>query len=308
MINPAFQIVVLGCSGGPREDNLSGYLCSPLETQEWISLDAGSLLEGIECALKKKCLNDVSFTDPELAMQGEMLRKHLKCFLISHAHLDHIAGLVLNSPADSHKHILGLDPTIDNLRDHIFNGKIWPNYGSEGNDPILRLYEYVRLKTAQVTPIPNTSMNVEAFALSHPNGYPSSAFLIEYKNQYLLYIGDTSSDALEKEKRLSTIWKRITPLIKEKRLSGMFLECSYPAHEEKETRYGHLNSKLMLQELQALSDMAGSLKDLPIIVTHIKDSIKRGIAPKAQIQEELLSQNDLGIRFIFPSQGDRIVL
>lgn len=52
-MSETFQIVVLGCTGGPREGNLSSYLVSPASHNEWICLDAGTLLMGIEVDLKK---------------------------------------------------------------------------------------------------------------------------------------------------------------------------------------------------------------------------------------------------------------
>src|ERR1700722_3191596 len=171
-----FQIIALGCTGGPREGNLTSYLLSPLADQEWIALDAGSLLTGIDLAIEKNNLMGVAFTDTKLTAAGEMVVKHLRCYLISHTHLDHIARLVLNSQIDENKYILGIDPTIDNLRDFIFNGRIWPNFGNEGSEPILRRYEYIRLPLYKQREIPNTSMSVEAYLLSHPDGYPSTAF------------------------------------------------------------------------------------------------------------------------------------
>lgn len=306
MSGEAFQIVVLGCMGGPRENNLSGYLLSPLEQQEWIALDAGSLLAGIECALKKNALKDVCFSDSSLEPAAEMLREHVRCFLISHAHLDHIAGLVLNSQMDSKKSILGISPTIDNLRDHIFNGIIWPNYGNEGLEPILNHYSYVRLPLHQAQPVPQTSMRVESYLLSHPHGYPSTAFLIEHKGRYLLYVGDTSSDFLEEEKHLARIWRRIAPLVKEKKLYGILLECSY-AHKDAEfVEYGHLDTRLMMKEFHVLAQILGDpLTDLRVMVTHRKESLKKEHNVLASIQQELLEKNDLGIDFIFPDQGSR---
>jgi 3',5'-cyclic-nucleotide phosphodiesterase len=305
-----FQIVVLGCTGGPRENNLSGYLLSPLEKQEWIALDAGSLLTGIDRAIEKNNLREITFTHSALTSPGEMLIKHLRAYLISHTHLDHIAGLVLNSPIDEPKYILGIDPTIDNLRDYIFNGRIWPNFGSEGVEPILGLYEYIRLPLSTQREIPNTSMRVEAFLLSHPNGYPSSAFLIEYRGHYLLYFGDTSSDQLEKKKNLAQIWHRITPLLKKGKIQGMLLECSDPQHLAAErVMFGHLNTKLMIEELHHLSEIADhSLEGFKVVVTHRKESLEKEIDTFALIEEELLAMNDLGIHFLFPSQGDRLLL
>lgn len=302
----AFQIVVLGCTGGPKESNLSGYLLSPLQTSEWIALDAGSLLVGIERAIEKGNLAHVAFTDKQLQPAIEMLSKHIRGFLISHAHLDHILGLVMNSQADSYKFIAGIDTTIDNIRDHIFNARIWPNYGNEGVDPILAHYKYLRLPLKERQKIPNTSMQVEAFLLSHPGGYPSTAFLIEHSDQYLLYFGDTSSDFLEEEKHLARIWHRITPLLKEKRFHGMLLECSFSHKESEQVIYGHLDTKLVMKELHHLQEISGvPLKGLKVMLTHKKESLHNRFDVCTQIKEELREMNDLGIDFIFPEQGDR---
>lgn len=308
-MSDVFQIVVMGCTGGPREGNLSGYLLSPLKQNEWIALDAGTLLEGIDKALEKKNLDSRLFTDAKWIPSGEMLIKHLRAYLLSHAHLDHITGLIINSQIDTPKSILGIDPTIDNLRDHIFNGRIWPNYGDEGYEPILKKYHYVRLPLHESQSIPNTSMQVEAFLLSHPRGYPSTAFLIEYEGDYLLYFGDTSPDSLEVEKHLARIWKRITPLIQEKRLKGLFLECSYSHKEVGQVIFGHLDTSLMMQELHRLADLTkSSLEGLSVIVTHRKENLYKGEDSKEEIEKELTELNDLKLHFIFPKQGDRIIL
>lgn len=304
-----FQIVVMGCTGGPFEGNLSGYLLSPIESEEWIAFDAGTLLDGIEEAVSKKSFQGISFTDPDLRPAGEILLKHLKAYLISHAHLDHIAGLILNSQVDTHKYILGIDPTIDNLRDHIFNGRIWPNYGNEGFEPILNKYQYVRLPLHELVSIPETSMQVETYLLSHPHGYPSAAFLIEYKGEYMLYFGDTSSDTMEIEKHVARVWRRIAPLIQEGKFRGMLLECSFPQKDARQAMFGHLDTRLMMLELHHLADLAQtSLEGLNVIVTHLKESLYTSSDPKKSIIQELTEMNHLGINFIFPDQGDRILL
>ncbi len=299
-MDETFQVVVMGCSGGPREGNLSGYLLSTIQQPEWIAFDGGTLLSGIDKAISKKSLEGVT--------AAEMLRDHIKAFLISHAHLDHIAALVINSQIDTPKPILGIDPTIDNLRDHIFNGRIWPNYGNEGVEPQLNKYQYVRLPLHEPISIPHTSMSVETFLLSHPRGYPSTAFLFEREGDYLLCFGDTSSDSLEIEKHLARIWKRIAPLIQEGKLKGMLLECSYSHKEAEQAIFGHLDTKLMMLELHHLADLGQiSLEGFKVVVTHRKESLKAGEDSKQAIAEELTEFNDLGIDFIFPEQGDRIL-
>lgn len=302
----SFKVVALGTHGGPVESNLSGYLLAPMAENHFVALDAGSLLNGIDLANRQKQFQEIPFDDKsKWNFAAQILRDHVKAYLISHAHLDHVAALVINSPKDTKKPILAIDSAIDFIRDHLFNWKIWPNFGSEGQKP-LNQYHYERLKVGKKTPIPNTKMNVETFLLNHPGGYQSSAFLIEHQGSYILYFGDTSPDALEKEKRIATVWKRAIPLIEEKRLKAVFLECSYTDEGEKDL-FGHLNPKFMIEELQALAQKlkSNALNGFKIVVTHIKESLLEGKSAEKIIQEELDQRNTLGVKFIFPKQGDR---
>lgn len=59
--------------------------------------------------------------------------------LITHPHLDHIAGLVINSGNFNifkPKGLAGLHYTVDSLHAHIFNGVVWPNLTNEGSDAV----------------------------------------------------------------------------------------------------------------------------------------------------------------------------
>ena len=101
---PSFKVVVLGCYGGPKDTNISGYLVAPLEANEFIALDAGSLLQGIEVACAKNSFQEIKTNlDSELNFEVEILQNHIKGYLISHAHLEHVAGLVICSNFDTKK-------------------------------------------------------------------------------------------------------------------------------------------------------------------------------------------------------------
>ena len=50
----AFKVVVLGCGGGPIENNLSGYLVAPHQSTDYIALDAGSFLEDFHRQQKRE--------------------------------------------------------------------------------------------------------------------------------------------------------------------------------------------------------------------------------------------------------------
>ncbi len=309
----AFQVVVLGCGGGPVETNVSGYLVAKKGSANFIALDAGNLLGGICIAHKKQSFATIQkAAESPYGFEGQILRDHVKAYFISHAHLDHVAGLVLNAPVDTKKSIFGLGPTIEYLRDHLFNGKIWPNFGSEGAEPCIHQYQYERLHLGKKVSIPDTGLTVEPFALSHPEGYPSTAFVVESSGSYLAYLGDTASDASGSQKHLHTLWLALAPLIRENKLRALFVECSYAKRMATHSLEGHLDPSFLMLELRALASLVNpshpkkGLKHFNIVVTHIKDPLVLGPAAEELVMKELETQNDLGIHWIFPSQGQRL--
>lgn len=308
-----FYVIPLGTSGGPMEDNLSAYLVKNKDSDAWVALDAGTLCSAIkkipESELKK--LNIVPKTGESAAQT--LFKQYLKAYLISHAHLDHISGLTICSTIDSAKEILGRDSTINYLRDDIFNWEIWPNFANEGKKPYLKQYHYQRLNLGENVLIPQTTTKVTAFALNHGNDYPSTAFLLESNDHYLLYFGDTGPDAVEHSDDINKIWQAIAPLIQTKKLHAIFIEVSYPNSQPDNMLFGHLTPKWLLTELRKLAALVNpeqpntALKGVKIIVTHIK----QGIGDKqitSQIMEQLNSQNDLGVEFILPKQNELLVL
>ena len=89
-------------------------------------------------AIQKKSLP--SNTDAET-----FIRSRIKAYLISHGHLDHISGFLLNSPNDqAGKYILGLNETISIIRQHYFNNQAWADFASTGiKVRHLRTFEYL---------------------------------------------------------------------------------------------------------------------------------------------------------------------
>jgi 3',5'-cyclic-nucleotide phosphodiesterase len=309
-----FQVIVLGSGGGPKESDVSGYLIAPADSQDFIALDAGSLLGGLYTVYEKGNFGGIALDPNSLFHPAlDVLRHHVQAYFLSHAHLDHVMGLVINSTVDLSKPIFAIDRVIDFLRDHLFNGKIWPNFGSEGNAPCFSQYQYQRLKLEEKISIPQTAMSVQPFLLSHPNEYLSTAFLIESNDSYVVYFGDTAPDHLESKKRMDVVWKKLAPLVLEKKLKGIFLECSYldkPASE----LFGHLDAKYMMQELRHFACLVNpehpeiALQGLHILVTHMKDPLMKESLFRETIAQELEKCNDLGVIFIFPSQGDLLFL
>lgn len=309
----SFKTVVLGSGGGLEENNLSAYLLAPANSNEFICLDAGTVYTGIEQAVKAGNFYDV-FVPPEseASKTGYIFRERIHAYLISHAHLDHVLGLVVSSPASTPKPVYGTATTIQHLKSHIFNWEIWPNFGNDGEGMKLNVFNYKTLVPGEKTQIESTRFVVQAFTLSHQEPYQSTAFLIEYLDDFVLYIGDTGADELEGTHNLENLWKAVSPLIRENNLSGIFLECSYPDERSDTELFGHLNPKWMIKELHNLAkitnpdDPESALTGIPIIVTGIKPSWKMVDENKYLIYKQLLKRNNLGVKFIIPEQGQVI--
>jgi cAMP phosphodiesterase len=294
---PVFDVVPLGIYGGIDEKNLSAYLVAPIHTQDYICLDAGTIHAGIEVAISNKI-----FT----VSASEVLRKYIKGYCISHAHLDHVSGLIINSPADSSKTVYATKKCMEMMEKHYFNGETWANFGDEGLGYQIKKYHFQTLIPSEETKISNTTMTLKAFPLSHVNPFESTAFLIQNGNDYILYLGDTGPDSVEKSNDLINLWKTITPLIKSKQLRGIFIEVSFPNEQPDSSLFGHLTPNHLMEELHKLENLTGkgALKNFKIIITHMKPPAKNMIIIKEQLQK----QNDLGVQLLFPEQGKRFEL
>ena len=98
-------------------------------------------------------LSSGPFADFELphatpkANAAYFVRNLITTYLITHPHLDHISGFVINTAGFQHtsrpKRLAGLPSTIDAFKTHIFNDSIWPNLSDE--DGGVGLVSYMRL-------------------------------------------------------------------------------------------------------------------------------------------------------------------
>ncbi|WON76071.1 MBL fold metallo-hydrolase [Serratia sp. UGAL515B_01] len=303
-----FDVVALGVDGGVSDGNLTSYLIRSDSQTQYLALDAGTLLPGIARGLEKGSFPQVT---PELAApytpQGYIFRKLIDSYFISHGHLDHVAGLIIASPDDEKKTVYAQADTVLTLRNHYFNWKSWPNFTDAGNGTRLGTYRLQTVRPQQPVTLGLTGLSGVLYSLSHDN-YSSSMLLVSDREGAFAYFGDTGPDVLEKSRNLDTIWRVLGPLIEQKKLKGMIIETSYPDRAEDQHLYGHLTPTWLLKELKNLQQYSGgegSLKGLPVVISHIKPTLKQGEDVRAIIKQQLEQGNDLGVKFILMEQGER---
>ncbi|MFK5889871.1 MAG: 3',5'-cyclic-nucleotide phosphodiesterase [Flavobacteriaceae bacterium] len=291
----SFKVIPLGVKGGLDESNLSSYMLAPQNSDNYICLDAGTIYYGLTKAVKNGLFNKSA---------EEVLNENIKAYLISHAHLDHVSGLLMNAPADSKKTIYSSPFVIEAFKDKYFSWVNWANFADEGEKPQLGTYSYHRLEPLKEIKIKNTDLYVTPFNLSHGNPYQSLAFLVRYKQNFILYLGDTGADKIEKSDKLNQLWMAIAPFIKTKLLKAIFIEVSFPNKQPDTKLFGHLTPKWFYKEMESLGSYTGksALNNFKVVITHRKPHANN----EAIIKEELQKDNSLKLKLIFPQQAQRL--
>lgn len=318
---PAFELVTLGANGGLSDGNLSAWLVRASDDHRYLALDAGSLLPGIERALRQgafKALLQTPAADPQLTPAGRVLREGIAGYFISHAHLDHLAGMLIVSPDDSAKPIYALASTLQTLTGSYFNWQAWANFSDQGPEPRLKRYTLRAPPPGETFAIDGTTLQAQLLPLAHDR-LDSSMILLRTgapdTQRYLAYFGDTGADATERSTRLAAVWQVLAPLQRRGALAALIIECSYPDATPDERLYGHFKPVWLLQELRRFEQAAGgdgALRGLDVVISHIKPSLRRGESPRALIAAQLAAGNalppGLGLRLHYPQQGERLLL
>ncbi len=309
-LKPAFELITLGDSGGIQDGNLSAFLLRASSNPHYIALDTGTLVNGINVALQHKAFAELPLhKDPAWQTNGIILRHHIKAYLISHGHLDHVAGMLISSPQDSKKPIYALPSVNQTLVDTYFNWQAWANFTDRGKAPRLNQYSLIDLKPQQTIEIQGTDLKVTPFSLSHP--LESTVFIIENKLDVFVYFGDTGPDAVEKQGKLAKVWRYLSQQLTSKTLRAMVLEVSFDNDRPDNLLFGHLTPKWLLQELavfHGMLDDKSQLEQSKIIISHIKYSLKAEEDPRAKVLQQLQQGNHLNLQIILAKQGQRLAL
>lgn len=299
-----FDVVPLGVEGGVVEGATTAWFVAPHGGGPGVTCDAGSLVPGIRAAIHQGGF-------PSGTRATDVLQQRIRAYLITHPHLDHVAGLIMASPDDSAKPIFALAPVNDALAQDYFNWSAWPNMGDRGKPPFLHRYSYRDLKEgAAPVAVEGTGMSVTAYPLSH-GGTLSTAFLIETNDGALLCMGDTGPDAVEKSSRLDSVWRAVAPLIRTGRLRAIIVETSYPDARKDEELFGHLTPRWLNAELEHLAQYVGDparMKGLQVVIGHIKPPIDPSSSAVRTIARELNGGRTLPVRYVIAKQGRRLAL
>lgn len=304
--DPGFDVLVLGARGGIEDGNLSAYLIRPQGDSRGVTCDAGTLVAGLRVAEARGALADAAVpAGSPLSRVGHVLRNDIKGYLISHAHLDHVSGMIIASPEDSAKPIYALPSVQAELGRSYFRPGPWNNFTDRGAEPRLGKYHAVDLVPGEAVSLADTAMRVTAFPLAHA-GTESTAFLVEHGRDALLCLGDTGADAVEHSDRLRALWAAVAERVRDRRLKAIVIEVSFPSDRPDALLFGHLTPAWLLRELRVLEQLAGkgTLAGMPVVVSHIKFALETE-QPQRRILSELNAANDVGVRFILPEQGDR---
>ncbi|HWL86187.1 MAG TPA: 3',5'-cyclic-nucleotide phosphodiesterase [Polyangiaceae bacterium] len=250
---------VIGCHGGETPHHRT----SAFLLDERVAVDAGSLTSGLDLAAQCR----------------------LEAVLVSHAHMDHIRDLATiadNRAQNGSKPLVvcGIKPTIELLKKHFFNGKLWPDFTeipSKSKPTIVyqALKPEVRTKVAGLT--------VRAVLVNHT--IDCNAFIIEDKHGAIAYSGDTGPT-----KRLWEVLNEVT------NLRALLMEVSFPnAQQRVATVSGHHTPQTLGPELNKYRNP----KDLATLLYHMKPTFQGEVEREcAKLKGLNLTVLGLGDQFI----------
>ncbi len=209
-------------------------------------------------------------------------QRKINSVIISHAHLDHVKDLPflvdnrIGETAPSMT-VFAIDRVLEDLRKHLFNNCIWPDFTRiyNGESPLLR---FETLHSGVSTQIGD--LEVTPHAVNHV--IPSVGLLLQKRGKALLYTGDTCST--------EAIWKAAGSLAE---LSAILIEASFPEAMQQIAKVsGHMTPSMLLQDLRKLNR-----PEVPVYIFHMKPNYETTIvgALRRELKERLhvLQEGDI---------------
>ena len=212
------KLRILGCDGGiGKKLRTSSFLVN-----NCLLLDAGT---GVT----------------ELTLDEMLSLRHV---LLTHVHLDHVAGLALMF-ASIHEKMLepvtiyAPEDVLAVLKKHLFNGQLCPDFNQlpDQENAKLKFQAVEEDSTFSITP----DFAITPIGLSH--SVKSVAYIIQHNSVKLCFCGDTGTT--------DKIWQTINSL---KGVDHLIIEASFPNEKAKLAQQsGHFTPKLLANDLSKLN-------------------------------------------------------
>lgn len=198
----------------------------------------------------------VAFDAGSLAMAAnDVQRDQIRDIVLSHGHLDHIAGLPifiddlfasLTEPIRIH----ASSDVIEILEHDIFNWRVYPRFSELSNDSGA-VIQYVEFETGRSFVV----KGLQILPLEVNHKVTSHGFIISDNGSTIAITGDTAQN--------DDLWRMIREI---KDLDALLIECSFPdSLSELASVSHHLTPKLLAGEIAKLGR-----PDCRIFVTNIK--------------------------------------
>jgi ribonuclease BN (tRNA processing enzyme) len=206
-------------------------------------------------------------------------QRRLKAVLLTHQHYDHVRdvpALAMNLYlSNATANVYSTSPAYDVLGDHLFDGKIYPDFLElPQENPTIKYAVIEPLKTVQIE-----GYSVMAVPVNH--SVPTVGYQVTAPDgKVLFYTSDTGPG-------LSECWKQVSPqlLVSELTVPDSFSEFCQTA--------GHLSPDLLKQELLTFRELKGYLPQ--VITVHMSPLLEEEIKTEiAVVADELNSPITLG--------------
>jgi ribonuclease BN (tRNA processing enzyme) len=195
---------------------------------------------------------------------GREAQCHITHIFLTHAHFDHIKAIpflvdnIVSTDQGCQLTVLSGKEVIEDLKNNIFNDRIWPDFTTLPNTrhPVIRFQEILPGE-----PVSVRGYRVHSATVNH--SVPAYGYLIENLAKVaVVYTGDTGPT--------ESLWK----LMGKHRVKALIIEVSFPDEmQQLALASGHLTPSLLAREIQKMQ----TLPEM-IYITHLKpfyrDAIK----------------------------------
>ena len=224
-----------------------------------------SAQQPLSCFVIDNCL---AIDAGSLAMAtASVQKKQIRDIVLTHTHLDHIAGLPLFvddlfTSLDEPIRVHATKEVIEKLQKNIFNWEIYPNF-SELNNENGAVLEYCQFEIGSQIFIKH--LNIKSLEVNHK--VQTVGFLIGDKKSKIAFTSDTAE--------MDGFWKVVNV---EKSLAAILIECAFPDElKNLASQSHHLTPAILKTELEKLKNT-----NCPIYVINMKPMYREKIVKQIE--------------------------